>query len=75
MNIRATGAGQSHNLIRMLEETITNIRDLPAGDPWSDTRNENNWWLLWGTLFPGIALIAAIAIRRPPVAVYIMKEP
>jgi hypothetical protein len=32
-------------------------------------------WLLWGTLFPGIALIAAIAIRRPPVAVYIMKEP
>jgi hypothetical protein len=36
MNIRATGAGQSHNLIRMLEETITNIRDLPAGDPWPE---------------------------------------
>lgn len=32
-------------------------------------------WLLWGTLFPGIALIAAIAIRRPPVVMHVTKEP
>ncbi len=31
MNTRETGAWQSHNLIRMLEETIANIRDLPTG--------------------------------------------
>jgi hypothetical protein len=30
-------------------------------------------WLFIGTLFPGIAVIAAIAIRRPPVVVYITK--
>lgn len=31
-------------------------------------------WLFWGTLFPGIGLIAAIAIRRPPIVVYVSKE-
>lgn len=31
-------------------------------------------WLLIGTLFPGIAVIAAIAIRRPPIVVYVSKE-
>lgn len=30
-------------------------------------------WLFIGTLFPGIAVIAAIAIRRPPVVVYVTK--
>lgn len=31
-------------------------------------------WLFWGTLFPGIVLIVAIAIRRPPVVVHVSAD-
>ncbi|HEV7909827.1 MAG TPA: hypothetical protein VGP28_01785 [Methylocella sp.] len=31
-------------------------------------------WLFIGTLFPGIAVIAAIAIRRAPIVVHVTRD-